>query len=404
MQDSPTLEISHDRLGRSALRLLGIIALMTCSSVFSLTQSSPAPKQDPETQTGRQVQDASSETHPNQTAPPSSRGAFVAVPVPMSSPAIGSGVVLMLGYITPLSKNDSLSPPSIFGVVGLYTDNASRGLGGGAELYFKQDRYHVVAGYAQARLNYEFYGTGTAAGNSGRKFGLKQDVDTFFAQATRRIGWGVCAGPRVLWGTTTLAPQNLSERFPNLPPLNVSFDLRSLGIKAERDTRTNRFYPTQGSSTQFSSDFFDSRWGSAFTFQTYRATFSAYQALSPKQVLAYNVYACMTGGRAPFFGQCIFGTDSELRGYVAGRYIDRDMAAAQMEYRLSMPKRLGVVLFAGVGEVGPAFGEFNYSNQLPSIGVGPRFQLSTKYHVNLRADFAQGKNERTFSMGLGEAF
>jgi hypothetical protein len=41
---------------------------------------------------------------------------------------------------------------------------------------------------------------------------------------------------------------------------------------------------------------------------------------------------------------------------------------------------------------------------LPGIGFGPRFQLSTQYHVNLRADFAQGKNGRTFSMGLAEAF
>jgi hypothetical protein len=80
------------------------------------------------------------------------------------------------------------------------------------------------------------------------------------------------------------------------------------------------------------------------------------------------------------------------------------MVATQIEYRLTLPLRFGVVAFAGLGEVGPRFGAFNYDDLLPSIGFGPRFQLSTKYHVNLRADFAQGKNGRTFSMGLGEAF
>jgi hypothetical protein len=41
---------------------------------------------------------------------------------------------------------------------------------------------------------------------------------------------------------------------------------------------------------------------------------------------------------------------------------------------------------------------------LPSGGGGLRFLLSKKYHVNLRADIAQGVDGHTFSMGVGEAF
>jgi hypothetical protein len=33
-----------------------------------------------------------------------------------------------------------------------------------------------------------------------------------------------------------------------------------------------------------------------------------------------------------------------------------------------------------------------------------RFLLSKKYHVNLRTDFAWGKDNFTWSMGVGEAF
>ena len=32
------------------------------------------------------------------------------------------------------------------------------------------------------------------------------------------------------------------------------------------------------------------------------------------------------------------------------------------------------------------------------------FELSKKYHVNLRADIAQDKDGHTFGMGVGEAF
>ena len=41
---------------------------------------------------------------------------------------------------------------------------------------------------------------------------------------------------------------------------------------------------------------------------------------------------------------------------------------------------------------------------LPSGGGGLRFELSKKYHVNLRADIAQGRDGHTFGMGVGEAF
>jgi len=180
--------------------------------------------------------------------------------------------------------------------------------------------------------------------------------------------------------------------------------MRSIGLKVERDTTPNRFYPEEGSLLQFGSDFFSRNLGGTFSFQRYRFIFNYYQGLSKKQVLAYNVFLCSTGGDAPFFGECVFGMQDELRGYTAGRYIDRKMIATQAEYRLALPWRLGVAVFGGLGEVGPKFSQFDLDNILLSGGVGPRFMLSSKYHLNLRADFAWGKNEHTFSMGVGESF
>jgi len=336
--------------------------------------------------------------------PRTRRGSFVGVPIPLSSPALGSGVALVAGYIFPLVRSDKTSPPSVIGGGALFTNNGSRGFVAASELYFAENLYHLLGGYAWFDLNYNFYGTGNAAGNAGRKFGLNQTVDGFFVQGTRRFFWRTFIGPRLLFGTSTLAPQHFGEQHPELPPFNVGFEMRALGFKVERDTADNRFYPVNGSSTQFSADFFSGALGSTFTFQTYNLTFNAYHSLSENQVIAYNLYACATGGQAPFFGECIFGIKNELRGYPAGRYIDRALVATQVEYRLTLPLRLGLAAFGGVGEVGPNFGSFNRHDLLPSVGFGPRFILSKKYHVNLRIDLAQGKNDRTFSMGIGEAF
>ena len=70
-------------------------------------------------------------------------------------------------------------------------------------------------------------------------------------------------------------------------------------------------------------------------------------------MLAYDLYVCDRGGQPPFYGNCIYGASNELRGYVAGQYIDRHMYATQVEYRLSLSWRLGLAGFTGVGEVVP---------------------------------------------------
>src|SRR5262245_36295148 len=40
------------------------------------------------------------------------RGVIVLAPIPISSPAIGSGLLLGFGYVFPLNRNDKVSPPS----------------------------------------------------------------------------------------------------------------------------------------------------------------------------------------------------------------------------------------------------------------------------------------------------
>lgn len=334
----------------------------------------------------------------------SSSGSFVIAPIPMSSPAIGSGATILAGYIFPLCKSDKISPPSLVGGAWVGTDNGTRAWVAATELYFHEDRYHVISGVAHGDLNYDFYGTGTANGDAGQKFGLNQTADVFFGEALRRAFWQVFIGPRIWFANSRLEAQHMGETRSDLPPLGVDFSMRSLGFKIERETTPNRFYPEEGSSFQFGSDFFAKELGGTFTFQRYRMTFNSYHSLGTKQVLAYNAFVCSTGGDAPFFGQCIFGMQDELRGYPAGRYIDMKMLATQGEYRWALPWRLGVTAFGGLGEVAPTWGKFNADGILPSGGIGPRFMLSSKYHVNLRADFAWGKSGHTFSMGLGESF
>jgi outer membrane protein assembly factor BamA len=280
-------------------------------------------------------------------------GSFVIAPLPISSPALGSGIVPILAYIFPLDTDDKTSPPSVVGAAGLVTDNGTRAFDLAGEFYFKENSYRTTAAFARGNLNYSLYGLGVGA--SQPKLPLNQTGQVVFAEFLRRLGWKFFLGPRFIWGSSliTLRSNNLGT-VPLPPDLGLHTALTAVGFRLQRDTRPNRFYPTSGTLLDFTSDFFSQGLGSKYSFQSYKFTFNKYWSLTKQQVLAYNGFACFTGGQPPFYGNCIYGTNNQLRGYIAGRYLDRYMAATQLEYRLALPKRFGVVAFGGLGEVVPA--------------------------------------------------
>lgn len=363
--------------------------------------------------------DADEQSKPpsNQTDPPDSgkkenkkekwlhRGSIIAAPLPIVSPAIGAGVVPVLGYIFPFQEKDKASPPSVIGAAGLITDNGSRGFGLGADLYMKEDTYEVKTVYVHGNIDYDLFGVGFENGNAGLKLPLKQTGQLVFIEGLRNIGWKFFVGPRFVNGNSFITVNSTTGDFALVPPdVGLTTKLRAVGLGVVRDSRINRFYPTQGMFLQFTGDFFSQGLGSKYSFQSYKATFNKYHAFDSRQVLAYNLFFCGTGGAPPFYGNCIYGANNELRGYQAGRYLDRYMFATQLEYRLVLVWRFGVVAFGGVGSVAPGVDQFRSDQLLPSGGTGIRFLMSKKYHVNLRTDFAWGRDSFTWAVGVGEAF
>jgi hypothetical protein len=333
------------------------------------------------------------------------RGAFVVAPLPIVSPAIGSGIVPVVGYIFPLQMKDKTSPPSVVGAAGLITNNGSRGFGLGGDLYLKEARYELKSIYVRGNVDYNLYGVGYVKESTGLKLPLNQTGQMFFIECLRNIGWKFFLGGRFITGTSFITLRPTSGETPPIPPnIGLQTSLRALGVTLVRDSRPNRFYPVKGSVIDFTGDFFADGLGSKYSFQSYNFTFNKYASLNKKQVLAYNLFLCGTGGAPPFYGNCIYGTNNALRGYTAGRYLDRYMFATQLEYRLVLPWRFGLVGFGGFGGVAPGADSFRANQFLPAGGTGIRFLLSKKYHVNLRTDFAWGKDNFTWSMGVGEAF
>ena len=64
----------------------------------------------------------------------------------MVSPAIGSGLIPVVGYIFPFNKDDKISPPSTVGAAGLIIKQWQwRRYGLGANLFMKENKYTVTS-------------------------------------------------------------------------------------------------------------------------------------------------------------------------------------------------------------------------------------------------------------------
>ena len=145
------------------------------------------------------------------TAANDGKGSFVAAPVPISSPAIGSGIIPVFGYFFQMNHADKVSPASVVGVMGLITDNGSRSFGMGADLYFKEDSYRARALYFQGNLNYNLYGLGLVAADQGDRIPLKQSGQVFFGEFLRAIYWRFFVGPRFITGNSLITVRDGSE-------------------------------------------------------------------------------------------------------------------------------------------------------------------------------------------------
>lgn len=333
------------------------------------------------------------------------RGSIVIAPIPISSPAFGSGLILIAGYVFKFDKDDTVSPPSWAGLAGVYTNNGTRGLAMGGKLYLKKNKYQTTFAVMTGRANLDFFGIGRLPNRDAVAIPLSLGGKIIFGEVMRNVRGNIFVGPRYQFRRVSASLDG--ERKPGgfeIPAIDLKSNSAALGFHVQRDRRDNTFYPAKGSLIDFTADFFDQTWGSRREYQVYKVGYNGYRELASRHVLAYRAMACSSHGSVPFYDLCLYGMNNDVRGYATGEFQNRRMFAAQAEYRLDWRHRLGFVAFGGVGGVARRWDEFRMDGLLPGAGVGLRFKLDKKNHINYRVDYAFGRAGRTLSIGVGEAF
>ena len=180
--------------------------------------------------------------------------------------------------------------------------------------------------------------------------------------------------------------------------------LSGFGVSLDWDTRDGVLYPRRGVFFQLTADTYGAMTGSDFTFSGLKLDCRKYVLVAPDQVLAFQAYIRSTAGDVPFHKLAFLGGEFLMRGYYKGRFRDKDILAFQAEYRVLVTKRIGVVGFAGLADVFPAFAEFNLKTIKYSVGTGVRYMVNKREGTTLRLDMAWGKATFGLYVTAQEAF
>jgi hypothetical protein len=331
-----------------------------------------------------------------------SRHSVLALPVLMYSPETRIGVGA--GGLYTRRPSPFQRPTTVNGLV-LFTQERQLVLELGAERYTWFDRYRFGGRLAYRRFPGEFYGIGNNTREDDREEYTPRTVALGLV-VERRVRGPLRVAASYELVDTRLAEVEEGGMLDRRTVRGAEGGLAS-GVEARIswDSRDNIFNPTSGSFHSLGVAGFGGVAGGDYSFARVGIDLRRYAPTWNGQVLAVQAIAVSTGNDAPFPMMPQLGGERLLRGYYAGRYIDRRLVALQAEYRVPVWRRIGVVGFGGAGAVAPEFSQLRIADLHFSGGGGVRFSLAPRDRLNVRLDFGYGGGGASgMYIGVTEAF
>lgn len=393
---------------RKTARAARLLPLTLLAPVAAQAQERPVQQIATDTVTATVALSPNGNEADGEAAPPNGKGAkmkpdLLVVPIPMSNPTIGTGITLagVLFY----NPNGSRQP-WVTGGGAFYTTNKSWGAGAVHSMALDDDRFKVLLFGGYADINMNFYGIGANAGDRNISVDLEDRGTMLLAEGQYEIAKNLYVGARYRFLDVDSRIENENPRFPDLNLPGDLLDSRTSGIgpSVTYDSRDNQFAPRKGANVTLVGIFNRDALGSDFSYDTWQLSANAYFPVTSSGTLAIHGGVCTVSKGAPFYDLCMYGQGGDLRGYEMGRYRDRAMATAQVEWRQQLSYTFGAVLFGGVGTIARSLGDLDDGKFLPSIGMGFRYKASRATGTNVRFDIAMGRDSQAIYFGIGEVF
>lgn len=298
---------------------------------------------------------------------------------------------------------DSIPTPTAWTATAIYTQRKQISTILAGRQYIDRGRRIYSGQVFYSRFPNFFFGVGNSTPDTSDTY-TPEEIG-FAASALFKVGRGLHVGPLV-----ELDHQKLikAEREGLLARRTVRGSVAhtnvGAGVLVQWDSRDDQIFPVRGRFHQVSTAYFPSLLGTDYPFLRTTLDARRYMMLPTSGVAAVQIFGQLTAGRPAFQKMAKIGGPSVMRGYFEGRYRDRQMIAAQIEWRQRVWWRLGFNAFAGIGDVVHDLGDYRLDDFKYSLGYGIRFLVKSETQLYLRIEMAYGKDSFYPVLGLGEAF
>jgi len=322
-------------------------------------------------------------------------------------PALGySPDTKLLGgaYVIVLLPGSDPAHRSSVAVGGIVTQRKQVSVSASPTLYWNGGDWRLEARAGYRYFPSDFWGVGRDAPESAAEV-FTPEATAIELALDRRVWRSLRLGLGASWERFRLAERETGGLLDGLAGAGGG-DTRSLTASLIWDGRDRLWLPTRGVFASIRAGTYDVERGCRrCDHDEVRADLRAYRSLGPRVGAAGRLLAVVQDGSPPFDRLAALGGAMLLRGYGEGRWRDRALLAAQAELRApALWRSLGLVLFAGWGDVAPAAGDLAPARSRGSAGFGLRWLLDADDGMQLRADLGVGEEGAGFYIGFGEVF
>lgn len=326
------------------------------------------------------------------------KGGFVAAPIPIKNPTLGTGLALGGGYLFNL---DESSANSYLGLGGFRTDNGSQGYGLSGDIAWDQNRWSLGLTVGELDLFYDLY----YGGRNRYSVPLKQKGK--IANFTLKYGFteNIILGLNTAYVESSIG-LNGADSLPGFLDKSLDLKIYKIGPTFDLEYRDDTIYPTRGYHTSFSGNYnaLESPTGDG-NYTKAVLKHDAYTNFNDGMVVATRFTGCSVSDSTPFFEKCGLGSVDSFRGFAFGEVLNDSLLSFQTELRGRVGKRFGYVFFAGLGTAAKDFSSMKTDEIRTSGGVGVRIRLSQKFPMDFSLDYAHADNGNgSYYIYVGQRF
>ncbi len=338
----------------------------------------------------------------SQANKPKLSGFPIAYYTPETGVAVGA-----LGLLTWNWKNDSVGAKKSSATLGFaYTQRKQILFYLPFSLFLKNDNWRFNGELGFYEYVYFFYGIGNVSGSFEDK---QEQFDISFPRfrstVMRKFAPNFFFGFRYAFDGYYDLKTEVNGQLEANRPTGIEAGINSgLGPAVLFDSRSSVFYPRSGWLVDVNSTIDLGKLVSDYQYSRLIADVSYFFSPFKHSVIGINGYYQQNTGDVPFYQLSLLGGSKRLRGQFEGEFRDKFAWQSQIEWRQEFLKNWGVTAFLGVGWVAPNWESWQLKNHHIGYGVGMRYKLNKKDHVNIRLDVGFGNGKIYPYLTIGEAF